>query len=133
MYPERCSHLPSLGRRTCQSLARWRLHPSDDVSFASPRYNAARLWWVGNEEALVHLASQYPWLIFRGDVCARRLGFGFGYNHGGEVPVLFYDALGPSHTEHRHLLSIVVELPYVLDPSVESFLDVIIVEYPRYP
>src|SRR3954466_16154139 len=71
-----------------------------------------------------HLASQYPWLIFRGDVCARRLGFGFGYKHGGEIPVFFYDALGPSHTEHRHLLSTVVELPYVLDlgPSLNQVM-----------
>src|SRR3954469_12042137 len=49
------------------------------------------------------------------------------------VVIFFYDSLGPCHTEHRHLLSTVVELPYVLDPSVKSFLDVIGVEYPHYP
>ena len=58
-------------------------------NLASPHDNTTGLWRVGNEEALVHLGSQYPWLIFRGDVCARGLGFGFGYNHGGEIPVFF--------------------------------------------
>ena len=62
---------------------------SDDLPFASPHDNTTGLWRVGNEEALVHLGSQYPWLIFRGDVCAHGLGFGFGYNHGGEILVFF--------------------------------------------
>jgi hypothetical protein len=39
------------------------------------------------------------------------------------VVALFMDALGPSDMEHRHLLSGVVKLPDLLDPSDESFLD----------
>ena len=61
------------------------------------------------------------------------LGFGFGYNHGGEIPALFYDALGPSDAEHRHLLASIAELLDLLDPSVVSFLDVIGVGFHRYP
>src|SRR4051812_3301589 len=106
---------------------------SDDLPFASPHDNTTGLWRVGNEEALVHLGSQYPWLIFRGDVCARGLGFCFGYNHGGEIPVFFYDVLGPSDTEHRDLLSSVAQLPDLLDPSVVSVLVVTGVGFHRYP
>ena len=52
------------------------------------------------------------------DVCARGLGFGFAYNHGGEIPVFFYDALGQSDMEHRDRLSSVAQLPDHLNPSV---------------
>jgi len=105
----------------------------DDVPFASSHDNPGRLWRVGNEEALVHLACQYPWLIFSGDVCAGSLGFGFGYNHGGEIPVFFYDVFGPSNTKHRHLLPSVAQLPDLLDPSVVSLLDITGVGFHRYP
>jgi hypothetical protein len=47
---------------------------------------------------------------------------GIEYNHGGEILALFLDALGPPNMEHRHLLSGVVELLDLLDPSEESFL-----------
>jgi hypothetical protein len=97
---------------------------SNDAPFASPHDNTVRLCRVGTEKALIHLAGQYPWLIFRGDVRTGSLGFGFGYNHYGEISTFFFDALGPSDTEHRHLLSTVVELPDLLDLSVVSFLDV---------
>jgi hypothetical protein len=36
---------------------------------------------------------------------------------------LFLDALGPSDMEHQHLLSGIVKLLDLLDPSKESFLD----------
>ena len=47
-----------------------------------------------------------------------------GIDHGGEIAAFFFDGLGPSDTEHRHDKSDVVELPYLLDPSVPSFLDI---------
>jgi hypothetical protein len=69
---------------------------SGDVPFASPHDNTARLGRVGYEEALGHLVCQNPWLILRGDVGACGYGFGFGYNHGGETSLFFYDVLSPS-------------------------------------
>ena len=51
---------------------------SDDLPFASAHDNTTGLWRVGNEEALVHLGSQYPWLIFRGDICAAVLDLASG-------------------------------------------------------
>ena len=44
----------------------------------------------------------YPWPIFHGDVRADSLGFGFGYNHGGKIPVFFFDDLGPSDVKKRY-------------------------------
>src|SRR3954466_16268988 len=79
------------------------------------------------------MASQYPWLIFRGDICTRGLGFCLRYNHGGEIPALFYDALGPSDAEHRHLLTSIAELPDLLDPFIVSFLDITGVGFHCYP
>src|SRR4051812_15845751 len=75
----------------------------------------------GNEKTLVHLAIQYPWLIFRGHVrtCGLRF-YCFGFNRGFNIPLFFFDALCPSDTEHRSMFSIVVELPDLLYPSVES-------------
>src|SRR3954465_6345743 len=51
---------------------------SDDLPFSSPHDNTTGLWRVGNEEASVHLGSQYPWLIFCGDVCAAVLDLASG-------------------------------------------------------
>ena len=93
---------------------------SNDVPFASPHDNTAGIARVGYEEALCHVLSVYPWLIFCDSIHGSALGV--GYSHGSENPVFSFDILSPSDTEHRRVVqSRVVKLPDLLDPSLKSF------------
>src|SRR5215216_136617 len=92
---------------------------SNDVPFASPHDNMAGIARVVYEEALCHVLSAYPWLVFCDSVHGSALGV--GYSHGSEIPVFSFDILSPSDTEHRRVVqSRVVKLPDLLDPFVKS-------------
>src|SRR3954471_22409478 len=110
--------------------------PSIPMMFLFPLLTTTRLGFVGSvmKKHWSTLVASTHGSFFRGHVCTGGLGFGcFGYNHGCEIPVFSFDVLCPSDTEHRHLFSTVVELPDLLDSSVESFLHVVIgVEFRRY-
>jgi hypothetical protein len=104
---------------------------SDKGPFSTPYDNTTRPGWVGYEEALLHVPSQYTWLILRGGVLG--LGFvGFRHTHSGEIFIFFSDVCSPSDTEHQKLLTDVVELLDFLDLSVVSFLLFTLVRHHRY-
>src|SRR3954467_7523763 len=106
------------------------------MMFLFPLLTITRLGFVGSvmKKHWSTLVASTHGSFFAATFAPAAFGFGyFGYNHGCEISVFSFDALCPSDTEHRHLFSTVVELPDLLDSSVESFLHVVIgVEFRRY-